>query len=210
VTFRPVSKWHVLPHQQLGYGRRQPATHAEAEFESILNALNDGVLRRRFQREWACGKNWTVNFYFPEVRLAIEIDDGSHKRPGNRAVEAAKYEVTVVHIASDEIFGNRPALVEKLREAWRTAKVAFRKVRSMPRSPPPVAFPTSEVTKSKALPHGKPPFDGGWTSIKQGVTRMGDDTEKVFVDEGFGGTRDAVRAMKKQEFSSLRKRTRGQ
>jgi hypothetical protein len=46
--------------------------------------------------------------------------------------------------------------------------------------------------------------------LEQGVFRVGDNIKKVYVDDGFGGSRDAVRAMKRAELSEMRRRAKGE
>ena len=59
--------------------RRADPTRAEAELQRILNSLNGGVLRGKFKREHVVSGKWIVDFFFPEVRLAIEVDGSVHK-----------------------------------------------------------------------------------------------------------------------------------
>jgi len=59
--------------------RREHPTRAERALAAILNEVNGGALEGRFRREWVCGGRWIVDFYFPEVRLPIEVDGGYHR-----------------------------------------------------------------------------------------------------------------------------------
>ncbi len=52
-------------------------------------------------------------------------------------------------------------------------------------------------------------YSGGWVSMKQGATRIGDTVARSYVDEGIGGTRDANRTMRSQLSSDMRKRGKG-
>jgi very-short-patch-repair endonuclease len=107
--------------------RRERPTRAERALAAILNGLNEGALEGRFRREWVCGGRWIVDFYFPEVRLAIEVDGGYHRPTAQRgwdlfkesALESAG--VTVLRVTNEEVFGDRDRLLEKLRHAWRAA-----------------------------------------------------------------------------------------
>jgi very-short-patch-repair endonuclease len=140
--------------QRLGDKRRNSATAAEAEFERILNSLGDGVLRTKFTREWVCGKNYVVDFFFPEIRLAIEIDGSYHNtltqafRDARRELEIESYMVTIVRFTNAEVFGDREALVEKLREAWKRAKLSLKR---SSRAPMTRSIAASEPTLKDGL-----------------------------------------------------------
>ena len=106
--------------------RRQRPTRAERELGAILSGLNEGALEGRFRREWVRGE-WIVDFYFPEVRLGIEVDGGYHRstlQHGRDLVKTSGLEdagVTLLRLTNAEVFGDRARLVGKLREAWRSA-----------------------------------------------------------------------------------------
>ena len=106
--------------------RREQPTRAERELGAILSGLNEGALEGRFRREWVCGE-WIVDFYFPEVRLGIEVDGGYHRstlQHGRDLVKTSGLEdagVTLLRLTNAEVFGDRARLVGKLREAWRSA-----------------------------------------------------------------------------------------
>ena len=107
--------------------RRNNPTPSESELERILNQLNGGVLRGKFEREHVISGKWIVNFFFPEIRLAIEVDGSIHltndqrRRDKLKNADCARFDITVLRIANREIHGNRTALVEKLRTGWREA-----------------------------------------------------------------------------------------
>jgi len=106
--------------------RREQPTRAERELAAILSGLNEGALEGRFRREWVRGE-WIVDFYFPEVRLGIEVDGGYHRstlQHGRDLVKTSGLEdagVTLLRLTNAEVFGDRARLVGKLREAWRSA-----------------------------------------------------------------------------------------
>lgn len=108
--------------------RRANPTPAEAELFRILNALNDGVLRRKFEREHVISGKWIVDFFFPEIRLAIEVDGSIHltghqlRRDKLKDADCAKFDITVLRVKNSEVFGRREALIEKLRSGWREAQ----------------------------------------------------------------------------------------
>ena len=107
--------------------RREHPTRAECALAVILNGLNDGALDGRFRREWVGGGRWIVDFYFPEVRLGIEVDGGYHRSTAQKGWDHFKESglesagVTLLRLTNEEVFGDRERLLRKLRQAWRTA-----------------------------------------------------------------------------------------
>jgi len=107
--------------------RREHPTRAERALAAILNGLNEGALDGRFRREWVCGGRWIVDFYFPEVRLGIEVDGGYHRSTTQKGWDLFKEGglesagVTLLRLTNEEVFGDRERLLRKLRQAWRTA-----------------------------------------------------------------------------------------
>ena len=69
-----------------------------------------------------------MDFFFPEVRLAIEIDGGHHgrgqqaERDRNKERDCRRFDITLVRFTNAEVFGNPAAVVEKLRGAWSIAR----------------------------------------------------------------------------------------
>jgi len=107
--------------------RREHPTRAERALAAILNGLNEGALDGRFRREWVCGGRWIVDFYFPEVRLGIEVDGGYHRSTTQKGWDLFKEGglesagVTLLRLTNEEVFGDREPLLKKLRQAWRAA-----------------------------------------------------------------------------------------
>lgn len=201
--------------QRIADSRRSGGTRAEIELEHILLNVGSGWFRGRFQREWAYGGRWIVDFYFPEVRLGVEVDGGYHNhfaqqhRDKERESALAMSGITIIRLTNDEVFGDRQSLLLKLYSGWRKAKIASRKFseRTKPIQRRPIV-----PSRSLRQPNfgSAPPFNGGWTSLKQGENRVGDAYEKVYADEGIAGSRDEQRAMNKQQVTDMRKRSRGQ
>lgn len=214
MSYRPRLTTHAKGVQRLAQALRWHGTAAEKELERVLNEVNGGALRGRFQREWAYGGRWIIGFYFQEVRLGIEVDGPDHRSLKqqlldiDRELALDKAGVTLVRVSNEEVFGDRLVLLDKLRQAWRQALPTARQVlraKPMQKRRAPVATP--------APPRGKPalaPYAGGWTSIKQGVARVGDAGEKSFIDEGIAGTRNENRATQRQQYSDMRKRSRSE
>ena len=107
--------------------RRANPTPAEAELCRILNNLNGGALRRKFEREHVISGKWIVDFFFRDIRLAIEVDGSIHmtehqlRRDKLKDADCVKFDITVLRVPNSEVFGRREALIEKLRSGWRMA-----------------------------------------------------------------------------------------
>ena len=116
--------------------RREHPTRAERALAAILSGLNEGALDGRFRREWVCGGRWIVDFYFPEVRLGIEVDGGYHRSTTQKGWDLFKEGglesagVTLLRLTNEEVFGDRERLLGKLRQAWRTALRNSRRARA--------------------------------------------------------------------------------
>lgn len=107
--------------------RRRNPTPAEAELSRILCGLNGGVLRGKFTREHVVSGKWIVDFFFPEIRLAIEVDGSIHlveqqlKRDRLKDADCKRFDITVLRLTNRDVAGNRESLVAKLRVGWRRA-----------------------------------------------------------------------------------------
>ncbi|MFD1193946.1 endonuclease domain-containing protein [Seohaeicola saemankumensis] len=107
--------------------RRANPTPAEAEFQRFLNELNGGALRRKFVREHVISGKWIVDFFFPDIRLAVEIDGSIHltgiqkNKDKMKDADAKRFDITVLRLTNSEVAGNKQRLTVKLREAWRSA-----------------------------------------------------------------------------------------
>jgi very-short-patch-repair endonuclease len=114
--------------QRVADERREHPTRAERALAVILSELSAGALDGRFRREWVCGGRWIADFYFPEVRLAIEVDGGYHRSPLQRSRDLFKENglesegITLLRVTNEEVFGDRARLLGKLRQAWRAAR----------------------------------------------------------------------------------------
>lgn len=102
-------------------------TPAEHRMKLILNGVNDGALRGSFESQHVVSGKWIVDFFFPKVRLAIEIDGSIHNSEVQKGLDlekdrdCARFDITVLRITNEEVFGDCDALVERLREGWRQA-----------------------------------------------------------------------------------------
>ena len=104
--------------------RLSQQTAAECQFDKILNTLGDGALRGKFIREWAF-KNWILDFYLYEIRVGIEIDGEYHalpiqrERDGKKTGDCEAAGITLLRISNADVFGDREALVSRLRVAYK-------------------------------------------------------------------------------------------
>ena len=108
--------------------RKRAPTPAERELDRILAELNGGVLKGRYKREHVISGKWIVDFWFSEIRLAIEVDGSIHneeyqkRRDKLKDADCARFDITVVRISNREVFSDRERLINKIRDAWRQAK----------------------------------------------------------------------------------------
>ena len=69
-----------------------------------------------------------MDFYVPEVRLAIEVDGGYHRSPLQRSWDLFKESgldsegITLLRVTNEEVLGDRERLLGKLRQAWRSER----------------------------------------------------------------------------------------
>lgn len=136
--------------------RRLAPTAAEAELERILRSLGGGALAGEFRREWPVG-DWTLDFYFPTVRLAIEVDGGYHRAQSRWRLDLAKNRdlaacgITVLRLANAEVFGDRDKLVARLRSAWRAAMENVRRNPLTLRDPGPPPYWSAALSAADIL-----------------------------------------------------------
>jgi very-short-patch-repair endonuclease len=141
-TLAKVRRRHTLPDAEtlelLAAERREHPTRAERTLAAILNEVNGGALEGRFRREWVCGGRWIVDFYFPEVRLGVEVDGGYHRSTFQlgwdlfKTAELESAGLTLLRLTNQEVLGDRARLLAKLRQAWRAALENGRKTRATP------------------------------------------------------------------------------
>jgi len=127
--------------QKITDERREHPTRAERALEAILNGLNAGALAGRFRREAVCGRSRIVDFCFPEVRLAIEVDGAYHRSTPQRSQDRFKETalgsagIMRVRVTNEEVFGDRARPLGKLRQPWREALQEARRPAGTPRHP---------------------------------------------------------------------------
>ncbi|MDE0059297.1 MAG: DUF559 domain-containing protein [Defluviicoccus sp.] len=113
--------------RKFAYRRQESPTPAEAELRRLSNRLNGGILSGRFKREHVISGRWIVDFFFPEIRLAIEVDGSIHltddqiERDRLKEADCSRLDITMLRLTNREIYGDRGALIRKLRGGWRRA-----------------------------------------------------------------------------------------
>jgi len=142
--------------------RRLEPTPAEAELERILRELGAGALAGEFRREWPVG-DWVVDFYFPTIRLAIEVDGGYHRAQSRWRLDLAKTRdleergITVLRLINAEVFGDRERLVARLRAAWRAALENVRRYPTTLREPACALYwPGAALMSTFSMLHASP------------------------------------------------------
>jgi endonuclease YncB( thermonuclease family)/very-short-patch-repair endonuclease len=95
------------------------------ELDSLLSTLGAGALKRRYVTKHAVSRQWTADFYVPEIRLAVDVEDSKARRQllrrAQRKLACQRLGITFLRLTEAECWGDRDSLVTKLREAWRTA-----------------------------------------------------------------------------------------
>jgi very-short-patch-repair endonuclease len=121
---RPPSKCYIKHYAKK---MQKKPTKAETEFKSFLLGLNNGVLRGQFKTQHVVSGKWIIDFFFPEIRLGIEIDGAVHtspqqkKRDRNKDRDCTRFDITLLRITNAEVFGDKMRLTKKLRHGWRVA-----------------------------------------------------------------------------------------
>ena len=110
--------------------RQYLRTHStRSEIVLWLNLKGRQMLGYKFRRQYGIA-NFILDFYCPELRLAIEVDGASHESARAQAsdVERQKriqqYGIHFLRVSDDQIFGNIEnvcaVIEEKIRELQNT------------------------------------------------------------------------------------------
>jgi very-short-patch-repair endonuclease len=82
--------------------------------------LKNRKLGLRFLRQYSIEK-FVVDFYCPEVKLAIEVDGITHNTPEEieydtyRQVEIEKYKITFARFTNHQIYGNIEHVIDAIK-----------------------------------------------------------------------------------------------
>ena len=123
--------------QRLAKKRAKRPTRAEKELGTILNGLSNGVLKGKFQREWAFAGKWILDFFFYENCFGIEVDGSYHDSENQKQKDLEKekacdkFDITLLRLTNQEIFGNRETLISRLREGFRKANERMKNVKKI-------------------------------------------------------------------------------
>ncbi|RZI38533.1 DUF559 domain-containing protein, partial [Herbaspirillum sp. HC18] len=136
----PIIETHYRKSAVRGFAKRMrmSPTAGERRLEKILLGLNDGILKGRFTTQHVVSGDWIVDFYFPEIRLAVEVDGSFHStvRQKQRDRDKDRYcdsiDITVLRLKNSVVFGDREELIRKLRSGWRQAVARRNKVIGLP------------------------------------------------------------------------------
>ncbi len=77
------------------------------------------IRNKRFLRQYGVGK-YVIDFYCPEIKLAIEADGDTHDSDEEilydkkRQKEIEKYGITFLQFGNEEIFANIESLIKKI------------------------------------------------------------------------------------------------
>ena len=95
---------------------------------------NRQLLGKKFRRQFGIGP-YIVDFYCPELKLAVEIDGESHflgdgpKRDARRDAVIAQSGITVLHVPNHEVMQNLDGVLELL------AGTILERIKSVPAYP---------------------------------------------------------------------------
>jgi very-short-patch-repair endonuclease len=99
---------------------KQLACH---ELEGLLGTLGARALNGRFTTKHRVSRHWTADFYVPEIKLAIDVEDSAARRHllrrAQRRLDCNRLGITLLRLTDAECWGDRDALVNKLRGAWK-------------------------------------------------------------------------------------------
>ena len=99
---------------------RQHQTNAEELAWRFLR--NRQMLGYKFKRQYSVD-HFVIDFYSPELKLAVEIDGGSHINPEQQKKDISRqkyleaFDIKFVRIKDDELFGNPDKAFNKIERA---------------------------------------------------------------------------------------------
>ncbi len=75
----------------------------------------------RFLRQYSVD-HYVIDFYCPELKLAIELDGSVHDKPDQKEYDAyrqeylEKYDITFLRVTNDELMGNANMAFDRIEE----------------------------------------------------------------------------------------------
>ena len=97
---------------------RKNPTNAERKIWSILKGEQMGV---RFFRQYSIGP-YVIDFYCPQLRIALEMDGGQHAEEKHRIHDAwrteylRKHDIRMLRFWNNEVMQNLEGVGEKIKE----------------------------------------------------------------------------------------------
>lgn len=118
---------------------RQEPTPAEEALAQILKEVGGGRLRAKFVRQSVLGGRWILDFYFPDERIAIEVDGQWHHFADGRRRDLEKQRacekrgIVLLRLSNREVLrGSRAFLLDRLRRVFRDAAARRTLAREVP------------------------------------------------------------------------------
>lgn len=100
--------------------RRQHLRTNSTKSERLLwSKIKSKKLGYKFRRQYGIG-NYVVDFFCPELKLAIEIDGITHEDPAqkqkdkNKDMYLKKCNIHVIRFSTHDVFNNLDAIIEAL------------------------------------------------------------------------------------------------
>lgn len=115
--------------QRYAERNRKSPTPAEKELAKILRKTYPGLV---WNEQWSFNNEWILDFYAFPANVGIEVDGGYHNTPNQVIRDQAKTRaceargITLVRLKNADVFGDRNALLKKLREGFLRASQAAR------------------------------------------------------------------------------------
>lgn len=106
---------------------RQNLTEAEKLIWRFIR--NRQILGFKFKRQYSID-HFVIDFYCPELKLAVEADGGTHIESGRKDYDLRrekylkKFGVNFVRIKDEELFGNPNKAFAKIEDAIKQLKVS--------------------------------------------------------------------------------------
>ena len=104
---------------------RQHQTEAEKLIWRFLR--NKQLLDVKFKRQYSVD-HFVIDFYSPELKLAIEVDGASHNDPSKQVYDKRRekylknFDITFVRIKDEELFGNPNKAFDKIENEVKRLK----------------------------------------------------------------------------------------
>jgi len=134
-------KYRNTAYKNARKSRNRP-TRSEKRLEEILNEIKRGALKGRFITQFTVSNKWNIDFFFPEIRLGIEVDGSIHLRADQQLLDREKErtceasDITLVRITNKEVWGDPQHLLRKLQEGWWDARSKIKRQGRCPRTFP--------------------------------------------------------------------------